>query len=104
MTMTATDFMQRDNRFRKIVDLAIHKTISSFDTKLPTDDERFAYEVATMACAEALAMAFNDDAELRAARDERDWYKQIAEKALYLSPAPMFVVTDLDIKSQERQS
>lgn len=91
-TQRAIDEYQRDARFRTIVLSAIREARHERGPIDPEDAERDSLELAELACVIALKRAFDGDAELAAARQERDHYRAAALRGLEFSlPRPLML-------------
>lgn len=80
---------RNDARFRALVDSTVHEAFTEHGRIDPERAERDAHEIATWAAALLLARIYEQDAELRATREERDNYRALAENAFASTPSPM---------------
>lgn len=79
---------RNDPRFRALVDSTVHEAFTEHGRIDPERPERGAHEIATWAAALLLARIYEQDAELRAMREERDRFRTLAENAFLAAPRP----------------
>lgn len=85
----AIELAQRDLRFRRLVDVAVAKAMSDHGRVNPERAERDAHRIATNAAMTVAALILEGDAELVAAREERDHYRNLAINGMNLKPIVM---------------
>lgn len=91
---TAARAMQsfdKDARFRALAMSSVARAQNDFGRVNPENADRDANEIALRATALLLQQIFENDAELFAARTERDHYKKLTESAL-LRQAPRLIL------------
>ena len=90
------DLYQRDARFRAQVLSAVARAMDEGRGRVGNDEIRWqdVHDIALNAAVTALRNAFDGDAELTAARIERDRYKELALKGLELTPPRMIIPAD----------
>ena len=88
----AAEQFRNDPRFRALVDSTVSEAFHQHGRLNPDTVERDAHDIATWASALLLARIYEQDAELRAMREERDSYKALAEHGLKLTPPPRWVI------------
>jgi hypothetical protein len=79
-------------RARALVDSAVAHSMRNRGEPDERDFERYAYDIATDAAIMLLQHIYDDDAELKAARAERDRYKELEQALLSVSPR-LFIQT-----------
>jgi hypothetical protein len=88
----ARESYDKDSRFRMLAMSCVSRVMSDHGPVDPERADREAHDIALAATALLLQRIYEDDAELRATREERDRYKQLAEKAFLVSPiTPIFL-------------
>jgi hypothetical protein len=89
-TQKLRQFLESDLRARQMVDTAlVHSLAEQGEPEDGRDFKRYAYDIATRATAALLKMIYEEDAEIRRLRTERDHYKALAEEGLRLIPRPL---------------
>lgn len=78
-------------RARALVDSAVAHALRNIGEPDERDFARYAYEVATNAATMLMHHIYENDAELKALRMERDHYKGLAERALLVSAPPVYI-------------
>lgn len=82
----ARKLREYDARARALVDSAVNRAIHECGPPEERDFLRFAYDIATLATTLLLKHVYENDAELRALRIERDAYKDSALSFANLAP------------------
>jgi hypothetical protein len=95
-TQQALDEYHRDMRFRAIVLSAVREARDKWGPIDPERAERDACELAELACVLALKRAFDNDAELTAARTERNQYRALALRGLEIAQSRPIVIAKDD--------
>ena len=92
LTKTAMQLWERDNRFRMIVQSSVVAAMDKHGRVDPERADREAHDIALEAGILIATQILEGDAELKAARMERDHYKALAERAIRLSPSPPMIL------------
>lgn len=85
----AAKLFRSDPRFRALVDSTVAEAFNEHGRIDPDRPERDAHSIATWASALLLARIYEQDAELKAMRAERDGFRTLAENAFNSLPRPL---------------
>ncbi len=87
--MSAADRYNNDARFRAIAQSIVSRVLHAHGPINPEEADREAYDIAIRVAALLLETVFQNDAMLKAMREERDAFQKMAEDALCMSPMPI---------------
>lgn len=83
--------MRSDHRFRQLVDSTVASVMQANQLVDPERADEEAHDRAREATTLLLARIYTEDAEIMTLRMERDHYRKLAEKSLFMA-APSFVI------------
>lgn len=85
---------ERDRRLKMVADSVSAEVMNIACQPDPDDWRKGVHDIVKLTAVTVIKRLYDDDAELRALRAERDHYRKVAERALLTAPPRLMVQSD----------